>query len=113
MAKQPIDSSSPTRALAQNKADAAKEKQTNNAFARAKKRNRSGANAVARSGRSDQGEASMGDESGMQFGEYLYNYGDEAPVRPFRSAAEEESRMAYARKYDKIENSLTRPKKKK
>lgn len=113
MRKQPNESSSPTRALAQNKADAAKEKQTNNAFTRAKNKLRFGPNAVARSERRDQGEASMGDESGMQFGEYLYNYGDEAPVKPFRSAAEEENRMAYARKYDKIENSLTRPKKKK
>jgi len=55
----------------------------------------------------------MGDESGMQFGEYLYNYGDEAPVKKFRSPAEEEGRMAWARKQDKIDNSLSRPKKKK
>ena len=113
MRKQPVESSSPTRALAQNKADAAKEKQTNNAFKRAKEKLRFGPNAIARSGRSDQGEANRGDESGMMFGEYLYGYGDEAPVQPFRSAEDEEWRMAVARKEDKVDNKLTRPKKKK
>ena len=75
---------------------------------------KSPANAVARSGRRGQGESTMGDGNGMSFGDSAdYIYGQETRATPFRSPEYEKSRLAYIAKFDKVDNKLTRPKKKK